>query len=166
MLLWLIPDTSWARLSTFGEQLNTGDLNLRTTIWSAGVAEFLRHPLLGIGEGAYQVASARYLGENFVAHNTFVSVLVELGIVGFTVFVAVLGRTALAVIRMKGEDRAMWVAVFATWLVGVQTATWEAQKVTWLLIACALAVSRNTNVVVELKGSGNREELSYGICGE
>ena len=98
--------------------------------------------MLGVGEGAYLQISDRQLGEGFVAHNTFVSVLVELGIVGFLLFAAILQQTARAMLNLEGSDRLMWVAVASAWFVGVLAATWETQKVTWLLIALVSVAAR------------------------
>ncbi len=144
-LVTFVPETSWTRISTISAQVDAGDLNQRTAIWAAGLKEFAAHPLLGVGEGAYLQVSDKQLGEGFVAHNTFVSVLVELGIVGFLLFAAILQKTARAVLNLRGGDRLMWAAVSATWLVGVLAATWETQKATWLLIAL-ISVAARVNV--------------------
>ncbi len=91
-LVAFVPETSWTRISTISAQVDSGDLNQRTAIWAAGLRAFAAHPVLGVGEGAYLQISDRQLGEGFVAHNTFVSVLVELGIVGFLLFAAILQK--------------------------------------------------------------------------
>ena len=141
-LVAFVPETSWTRISTISAQVDSGDLNQRTAIWAAGLKEFATHPVLGVGEGAYLQVSDRQLGEGFVAHNTFVSVLVELGIVGFLLFAAILQRTVRAVLNLEGSDRLMWAAIGATWFIGVLAATWETQKATWLLLALISVASR------------------------
>jgi O-antigen ligase len=141
-LVAFVPEESWTRISTISAQIDSGDLNQRTAIWAAGLREFATHPVLGVGEGAYLQVSSRYLGESFVAHNTFVSVLVELGIVGFLIFGAILVKTARALWRMAGSNRLMWIAIASTWFVGVLAATWETQKPTWLLIALVSVAAR------------------------
>lgn len=142
-LVAFVPEASWARVSSISAQLDGGDLNQRTGIWAAGLKEFATHPLLGIGAGGYLQVSGRFLGESVVAHNTFVSVLVELGIVGFVIFAAILVKTAGAVWRLAGSERLMWAAVASTWFVGVLASTWETQKSTWLLIALVSVASRS-----------------------
>ena len=141
-LVAFVPETSWTRISTISAQVDSGDLNQRTGIWAAGLKEFAAHPVLGVGEGAYLQISDRQLGEGFVAHNTFVSVLVELGIIGFLFFAAILQKTARAVWNLDCSDRLMWAAIGTTWFVGVLAATWETQKVTWLLIALISVAAR------------------------
>lgn len=59
----------------------------RVDAWYHGIQMFLAHPVLGIGPGAYS--------DNFAltAHNSFVLVLAESGIIGFTIWLALVGYT-------------------------------------------------------------------------
>jgi O-antigen ligase len=140
--LSMVPETSWSRILTISEQVDSGDLNQRISVWAAGARAFVEHPLFGVGEGAYLQVSSRYYGEGFVAHNTFLSVLVELGITGFLCFAAILLSTARSIRNLINTDRSMWIAVAATWFVGVLASTWETQKPTWLFIALIAAAAR------------------------
>ncbi len=64
-----VPEASWGRLSTIGEQVSAGDLNRRTTVWAAGAKGFMTHPLLGVGEGAFlQVREVRWRGHGCAQH--------------------------------------------------------------------------------------------------
>lgn len=144
----VVPATSWKRIATIGSEVESGSFNSRSLIWSAGFAEFRQHPLAGVGAGAYPRAVEPVMGWptwwRVVAHNTFFSVLVETGIVGFALFVTVLGMLVAAVKRMVGLDRLLWAVMFAVWAVGVNTLSWELRKPTWLLFALVLAAARLT----------------------
>ena len=60
----------------------------RVRIWGRGLAAIGRNPLLGVGAGAFANATT-VSGEKInVAHNTFVSVLVELGAVGLVLYLS------------------------------------------------------------------------------
>ena len=78
----LLPEASLDRLSTVGTSISEGDLGGRVILWRAGVAEFARHPLLGVGSGAFPAVAEFHS----VVHNTFLSVLTEVGIIGFVLF--------------------------------------------------------------------------------
>lgn len=72
----------------------------RVESWYEGVQMFRQHPLFGVGAGNYTDYNP------LTAHNSFVLVLAELGIIGFTVWLAIVGysfRMALAPLR-RGDD--------------------------------------------------------------
>ncbi|MFB3827816.1 MAG: O-antigen ligase family protein [Bryobacteraceae bacterium] len=138
-LVRLAPSPSRQRLATLPAELTHGTLNKRTSIWKAGLKVFKRHPVLGIGSGAYPKAVEPYLakvpGQINVAHNTFLSVLVECGVTGFAFFGILLLAAAVFVWAMAGADRALWLTMLVAWGAGVQTLTWETRKPTWVIFA-------------------------------
>lgn len=72
----------------------------RVESWYEGVHMFMENPVFGIGAGGYGDFN------EITAHNSFVLVLAELGIVGFTIFLAIVGysfRMAWAPVR-RGDD--------------------------------------------------------------
>jgi len=144
----VIPAASWKRLSTIGAEVSSGSFNSRSLIWSSGFEEFKKRPLAGVGAGAYPRAVEPVMGWpagwRVVAHNTFFSVLVETGIVGFALFATVLGMLVAAVKRMAALDRLLWSVMLAVWAVGVGTLSWEIRKPTWLLFALLVATARLT----------------------
>lgn len=131
----LAPSASRQRLATIASELSQGTLHSRTTIWKAGVVAFKRRPLGGVGSGAYAAAVRPQLGGEHVAHNAFLSVLVECGIIGFGVFAALLGTLLVFVWMMPFTERMLWWVMLGVWSAGVSTLTWEHRKVTWLLFA-------------------------------
>jgi len=136
-----IPETSFARLATIKEEIEQGGLNRRMEIWYSGLEVFQEEPCHGIGAGAFKAALGRLVGWRTVAHNTFVSVLVEQGIVGLTLFLAILWTLIWGGNLLGPPERRLWLFVGMTWCVGVMTLTWEAHKVTWLLFGLLLASS-------------------------
>jgi O-antigen ligase len=138
------PQYSLRRLSTISAEFSGGTLDARTTIWRAGVELLPMHPLLGIGAGAYPELVAPVLGRpseggSFVAHNTFLSVLVEEGVIGLGIFCWVLAILVTGIRAMPPVSRVCWTMVFAAWTVGVMAGTWEYYKETWFLFSMVLA---------------------------
>lgn len=89
------------------QELDVGEASAqgRVESWYEGLHMFISSPLLGIGADSY---SDMY---NLTAHNSFVLVLAETGIIGFTIWLAFIGycfRMVLAVLRQRedtaGED--------------------------------------------------------------
>jgi O-antigen ligase len=69
------------------------------------------------------------------AHNTFLSILAELGLIGFVLFAGILAIvTHKALTQMKGLS-ALWLTVLAIWAIGSFSLTWEFRKPTWLFFS-------------------------------
>jgi len=136
----LAPAPQRQRLATTGSEITTGTLHDRTRIWKAGIRALRRHPIRGVGAGAYPKAVEPWLGRpakgfQYVAHNTFLSVLVEEGGIGLAICGLLFGTLAFFVWSLAPPERALWTVVAAVWAVGVFTLTWEHYKPTWLIMA-------------------------------
>jgi O-antigen ligase len=144
-LVRFAPAPQRQRLATIPSELASGALHGRTRIWKTGLRVFKQHPLLGIGSGAYPKAVEPWLGTpkiagfQYVAHNTFLSVLVECGAVGFAIYALLLATLAFFVRAMPPLERSLWIAVAAAWAIGVSTLTWEHYKPAWLMTALITA---------------------------
>jgi len=144
---YLVPLNIWQRIFSFGSEVSGGTLTHRTTIWTAGLEAFRDHAFLGVGSGAYgftivKAADFSYItgsAANGVAHNTFVSVLVELGVVGALLLFALVAGLYYCAFQMRGLDRRLWIMLLLTWTVGVSALTWEYRKPTWLLFGLLAA---------------------------
>jgi O-antigen ligase len=159
--LLFVPVTSWQRFGTIGHELTSGNLNERRDIWKAGLDVFRSHPIEGVGVNAFAPTVQRVLGTprqmrhtssevvELVAHNTFVSVLVEEGLIGFVLFVLILISLWQGALRLDRARRNVWVVVLLVWTVGVMELTWEYRKPTWLmfgLLAAAITSAKAASI--------------------
>ena len=139
--LQFAPAPARNRLATLPTELSGGTFHGRTRIWKAGLKVLKRHPVRGVGAGAYPAAVRPWLGvpgvpgHFYVAHNTFLSVLVECGAIGFALYALYLATLAFYIRAMPPVERALWAVVAAAWTVGVSTLTWEQYKPSWLMAA-------------------------------
>jgi O-antigen ligase len=92
-------------------------LSGRWGIWVASSHAFLERPLTGAGLDAHRAAVSRDLddvrtfkGVEKEAHNTYISVLVETGIVGFLIFAIMIGTVINAIRRLTGWRAWYWSA--------------------------------------------------------
>lgn len=116
--------------------------NIRTVLWKQGIREFLSNPqvaVVGVGAGAYMSGVEPIYGERFVAHNVFVSILVEQGIIGFSLFLLILYLILSPIRYLETAERYLWLFAFLAWAVGVSFITWEQTKNTWFLIGVLAA---------------------------
>jgi O-antigen ligase len=140
-LVRFAPAPQRNRLATIPTEIRSGTLHDRTRIWKTGLKVLKQHKVIGVGSGAYPEAVEPWLGKpmvagfQYVAHNTFLSVLVECGIVGFAIYALLLGTLLFFILTLPPLERSLWLVVAGSWAVGVFTLTWEHYKPTWLIMA-------------------------------
>lgn len=142
-----LPESSWKRWAGIGTELQHGTWGERKLIWSAGLDLFREHPSIGVGAGSFGTATHRALPASIArdnpflpaAHNTFLSILAEEGLLGFTLLLLLLFSLVLPVLRLPAIERSLWIIVLATWATGVFTLTWEDRKPTWFLFGLIAA---------------------------
>lgn len=133
--------TGIERLSTVVGAAEGDRFTGRLDIWEAGVKVFLEHPLLGVGVGGFPAAVVRYLNRPLVAHNLYLSVLGENGIVGFCLFMGIVVLVLRSTMKYRTQERKLWLGALMSWAIGVFSLTWEYVPQTWMLFAFVLACS-------------------------
>ena len=161
VVLSLVPAASWKRLGTIGTQVESGTFNDRTIIWEAGLGVFRQNPIIGVGAGAFSAVVHNSTGISYVAHNTFLSILVEQGLIGFSLFLALLIYSIRSCLYMPRYERALWLAMLMTMSIGIFSLTWEYRKPIWLifgLISLQVCVAERSP-----KAARARRRLSFRI---
>jgi O-antigen ligase len=155
------PPAAIQHVTSFSAGGGTG----RTDLWRVAIEMWRDHPFAGIGTGNFTIVEPRYAVRTInlqrvdlvvdnpkVAHNTYLHVLTELGIVGFIAFMGMVGGSLVVAWRSikelerRGERR---LEILARGLligtIGMLaafvfiTAQWEKQL--WLLLGTCLALS-------------------------
>jgi O-antigen ligase len=148
MFTRFMPESTWDRLLTTYDELTSGTWSGRFIMYQGGLTAFQQYPLLGTGCGSFAVAVSQYVGVTSAgqtAHNTYLCVLVELGVIGFLLFVAVLMASLACIFKMPFRERCTWLVIFAGWGLCAFAGTMEAFKATWFILAmisCQYAVYR------------------------
>jgi O-antigen ligase len=129
ILLTYIPQETLKRLGTTADSVEAADFGGRMELWKGSIAILSEHPFLGVGGGSLPKFSG------LVAHNTFLSILAELGLIGFILFAGIIAIvTYQALTQMKGFS-ALWLTVLAIWAIGSLSLTWDFRKPTWLFFS-------------------------------
>ncbi|MGP3560191.1 O-antigen ligase family protein [Geobacillus sp. BK01] len=132
----LIPEASVERLSTISKEVSNGDLNDRTNIWKCALTLFYVQWANGVGIGAFRQAVLDCYGARVVAHNTFISILVEQGVIGFFIFSLVILYLVYVIMKFTDpEHRVLHIIFMIMLFLGVNFLTWEYRKVFWLILA-------------------------------
>jgi O-antigen ligase len=152
-------------------------IGLRYMLWQAGWRMWLDNPIAGVGIGQFPVHLAQYAPSQFpphylglVAHNMYIAMLAETGIIGFGLFILLLFTALRYLLRAASAGdpdaaslRNTWLVVFLVMLFGGITKTDQADKLLWLAIGVSVCfhnqLSREREEVSE-PSSGTSEELA------
>jgi len=88
LILKKAPESYFARVRQSGIE-SSDEIGGRLPVWTTGLNMFLNNPLSGVGTGNFMNSFHRYtktFGRDAVAHNSFISVAGELGIIGLLLF--------------------------------------------------------------------------------
>jgi hypothetical protein len=105
----LSTTTDVAELASGNVQDASGSVRGRATVNLAALNIFLDHPLLGVGPGqtsSYMIEYGNEIGFRRLetdrrAHNMYLEELADTGIIGFAVFMSILGLTLLELMRVR-----------------------------------------------------------------
>jgi O-antigen ligase len=138
-----VPEKIVQRLATTGTEVEDLSLGGRFKLWEAGVKALTERPLTGYGAGFWRSAVAPWLGPNpQVAHNSFLSVAVETGIVGLLLYLGMFMAVFLALMRLPSFERRFGLVLLATLVVAMLPLSWDDQKSVWFVLAVLLGLSQ------------------------
>lgn len=134
-----IPEKSLERLSSTTTEVEEGTLNGRLRIWKAGLTAFAQKPLTGYGTASFKGTVNLMLGNGRVAHNTYLSVLVEQGLLGFTPWLMMFFAVFLQAVRLRGLERRFALVLLATLMTAMLPLTWDDKKAVWFVVGVLAA---------------------------
>jgi O-antigen ligase len=130
----------------------------RGAIWQAALEVIKENPVLGVGmgNGTYEIARAlRYRKKQRAAHNTFLAITTEFGIVGFIFFIILIGLILKSISRklkrpppiMDNNLSYLGSAIYISLLVYLVQAmflTMQQSKYLWFLLGFAASFANMT----------------------
>jgi O-antigen ligase len=117
------------RVASTGDEVGDASFGGREAVWGEGFELLAAHPWLGIGSGGFTTAAVE---TRKAPHNFAVSLLVEVGIIGFALFAAVIVGTALAAMRQERSLRRLWLTLLLIWVLNAAVHNYEDKKHTWV----------------------------------
>jgi O-antigen ligase len=139
-----IPETLIERFSTTGSELEGGRLGGRGKYWEAGWEAFKQRPIMGWGTSAFRKAITPMMGTAAVnvAHNSFLSVAVEEGIIGFLLYMAMMAAVFRSVLTLPKLERRFALVLLATLGAAMLPLTWEDRRVVWVILPVLFGFSQ------------------------
>jgi O-antigen ligase len=133
---------------TEGDQ---GALSGRWSIWVESSQVFMERPVAGVGTDGHRAAVAHlrtqrsaYKKAEKEAHNTYISILVETGLIGFALFAGVVVCLYRRVRSRSGWDLHYWTAQVAVLAIGAMSLSLEDSKSVWIMTSLAVASAAAT----------------------
>lgn len=144
---WLVvqftPDTLVERLATTQSEVQDGSFGGRFKLWRAGLQVFITRPFLGWGTASFMPAIATLLGVRAqVAHNSFISVLVEQGMIGLLLYLTMFITVFRSILTLRVLEKRFALVLFGTLIVAMLPLTWEDRKSVWVVLAILLGLSK------------------------
>jgi O-antigen ligase len=148
-----VTEIALERYTTLSQIESEDTWNGRWSLWQGGLDVFTSHPVLGVGEGNFAEAAMKY-SESVqahsahkdevagVAHNTFLGVASQLGLVGLILFLGVLFfafKTAAPLARRSGLGAGILLGLIVSMIAGM-TLSWEGEKIVYILFGSVLAL--------------------------
>ena len=146
-----VPATSWERIGSTGADIETGYFGGRGKIWRAGLEVVWEHPLVGAGAGAFGAAVEPALQFAWSSHDAPLAILVEDGIVGLCLFVAMVAAAMKPLWHLPPLQRKLWIVLLAALGVGSLAAASDYQKDFWFVLGLLAAQ-------VALRAGSSREQ--------
>nr|HPQ95835.1 O-antigen ligase family protein [Thiolinea sp.] len=130
----------------------------RTTIWHFGLEAWMREPLLGYGFGSYYKVVTPF-SVNYTAHNSFISVLVETGVVGLLLFLLFFLYLFHYLRFVPRQEFMLQLTLLMLLIVSQMAVEWSAEKIAWIFYSLLIVntwvdqpVSQPAPVIPELEG--------------
>lgn len=130
----LVPPENFLRLAATSAEISEGNVSNRSQIWQAGLEAYSEQPLLGVGVGSFSQATTPFLGYRAVAHNVFVNILTEMGVVGLTLFVSLILVTLLPLLRLPAPDRIVYSFLWLALVISLLPSNHEDAQHVWALL--------------------------------
>ena len=164
-----VPEATLERLQTTRADIESGYFGNRGFIWRAGLEVAREHPLLGVGAGAFGAAVVPSLNFEWSSHSVPLSILVEDGIVGLLIFVAMFGATITALRLGAQLEQRFAIVLLLTLGVGSLSLEWGYRKQFWFvlgIVAAEAALLRpGSDHVIDLGSTaGSARPRAAGSC--
>lgn len=142
-MTYFVPEDALARFATIPKELAQGTLTHRTTLWRVGFELLRDHPLVGLGAGAFaqEVYAQGAFMKPQVAHNVFLGILFDLGVVGCALFASLVVSLFRGLKLLGTPERRLCTFLLATWVIAGASLSHEYRKTTWLVLGFVAAMT-------------------------
>lgn len=135
LVIRFTPQQNFNRILETSSEISEGNVSNRSQIWRAGLEVYSESPLLGVGVGNFTLATTPILGYTIPAHNAYVLILTELGIVGILLFLSIFAVTLLPLLRLEFPEKQFYFVLTFALALSIFPANDEDAQHVWALLA-------------------------------
>jgi O-antigen ligase len=137
--LFVVPSGTINRVVNLYSSAQEDNLSERIDIWKSSKGFITENLFLGVGAGSFKTAVARNTGRERVAHNTWLSILGEEGVLGLCTFLIIFVLLWFKISKLPDEEKKVWSIVLLTWFLGTSVMSWDFHPITWLIFSLIIA---------------------------
>lgn len=142
VVISIVPKASLDRAMSSGKSISAGTLNDRTTIWQSSLAQWEDVPGTGVGLGGLRAALSRENVGYAGAHNVYIEVLTEMGIVGLTLYLIIILTLIIHLLKAPVAERFFLLSLLMIVLVSQSVQHTHLLKETWFVLTMIIIHSR------------------------
>jgi O-antigen ligase len=133
------PEYILERAVSVPAEIISGNFGTRIIQWQAGWELFANQPFRGIGSHAFHTAIESLIGRNVSPDNTYLTVLYELGVVGFILFGIILVRIWGLILYLDRSSLILWTTMVLTFVLLWLVNDWMKPPLMWILFGLITA---------------------------
>lgn len=141
-LLFVLPEATVERFLDTPDAISEDDLAGRVQIWQAGLDVLSNNGqavVIGVGSSNFRYAVERAIGRDRTAHNAYLNVWVDNGVIGLAIFLSFFVVAALPYLSGWSKPGSFALVTCVALAVGVFGLSWEREKVLWFILAVLVA---------------------------
>lgn len=133
-LFFSLPEYIYTRLFETSSMIESGNLNDREYIWKTAFNAFIDSGklLFGIGHNAFKNLMYNTVGIRSAGHNTYLITLIELGLIGFVLYIRILFYLARKVLILVKRDSLFFSLLLIPLLLSMFTLGLQNRR--WLIL--------------------------------
>ncbi len=131
IIVTVVPLANFSRIAQTSSEISDGNVSNRGVIWKAGLQLYTESPVIGIGTGSFLSAVGPVLGYRIPAHNAFLLVLVEMGIIGFLLFTVNFLVVLWPLLRLRGPEKLLYLCLWLALVVSMLPSNVEDSQYVW-----------------------------------
>jgi len=132
-IIMFAPKASVDRIFTTGESITEGTLNSRSIIWGGSIEQWKESPIVGVGLGGLGNALSREHINYADAHNSFIHLLAETGIVGLFLFLGVHIALLFYILHTPLDEKIFLLSLLMVIVVSQLATHLQTEKITWFI---------------------------------